>query len=325
MIDLVEDVEQYKLNGIESYADDNVFVQKSSTLIETWFLWNSYHKLIKLSECGFVPEILSFVDHTETRAHLMTEYLGKSEPVTDEVAFRRNCALLLWTLKKHGIRHGDLTTKNIIVKNNKPMLVDFHQSKFDHEPGADKRSEGDAYWMWESALELSPDTSRHIRKWRAIRPFLNHSSILWDAGCSQGDYCAFASVERNAPYAYGTDKNRDDISIALEKFKDINEDFSVSDLNDTNPRGNDTILLLSVYPYLIHDYGYNRANFILNMLSNDSKQLFFETQLVGDGPGIHKTDDDVYKFLKQFGKVKKLVTIPVFGREPLARSVWRVT
>jgi len=63
----------------------------------------------------------------------------------------------------------------------------------------------------------------------------------------------------------------------------------------------------------------------MEKLAKRSSQLFFETQLYGDGPGLpeHKTDDDVYKFLKQFGKVEKLVTIPVFGRDA-ARSVWRI-
>lgn len=328
MIDLVKAGNEATINdelkGIQCHTpDEKMFLQWAITDIECKFLYNAYEKLLKLQDSGFVPKV-NCISDIENETTFITENLGKSEPVTDEVIFRRNCALLLWMLKKHGVRHGDITPKNIIVKNNKPMLVDFHQSKFDHEIGEDKRPEGDAYWMWESALELSPDTSRHIKKWRAIRSFVQNGGVL-DFGCAEGDYCLFSIAENQNRIVAGFDINDNAIQFARINWKMPYCIF----LNDAKVVAHthfDTIFFMSVYAHIKNNIA-NFRNHILSGLMFKSKQLFFETQLHGDGPGLpeHKTDDDVYKFLKQFGKVEKLVTIPVFGREPLARSVWRIT
>jgi len=253
MIDLVEDVEQYESKGIERKIIGNEFYQQSRTNIEQAFLINEYSKLKVLSDTGFAPKPDRIdVFAGQQNGLTVVEYLGKSEPVTDEIVFRRNCALLLWTLKKHGIRHGDLTTKNIIVKNNKPMLVDFHQSKFEHEAGADKRPEGDAYWMWESALELSPDTSRHIRKWRAIRPFIkNDNDDVFDFGCAEGDYCLFARSENVSTNILGYDTNYIALNIAQENWNKYNCGFVSAPLPDFSQYG--IVFFMSVFAHINPD------------------------------------------------------------------------
>lgn len=324
-----------ELKGIKIRETSDGITKVSSTRLEGMFLDNEWDKIERLKETGFSPTPFG-LKHSEWsdgvfygETYLYEENLGQSEPVTDETEFRRNCALLLYTLKKHGIRHGDISTKNIIVKNNKPMLIDFHQSKFAHEPGPDKRPEGDAYCLWEAALELSPDTSRHIRKWRAIRPHLKSGSIA-DVGCAEGDYLLMAFGERILfPIFVAIDSNFD----ALNKLSNLwfGTGFGLSlnhwDLGKMKPDSvqGRNILFMSVFAHIAQQYSISKSEGVLSKLCANSEQLFFETQLIGDGPGVHKDDDEVYKMLKQYGKVEKLVTIPVHGREPYARSVWRVT
>lgn len=45
------------------------------------------------------------------------------------------------------IRHGDLTEKNIIVRNNRPYIIDFAESRLGCDPRPDKRREGDEFWL----------------------------------------------------------------------------------------------------------------------------------------------------------------------------------
>jgi len=329
------------LKGIKIQHDADTIIKHAYTGIENMFLQNEARFLKALDGTGFTPKFIKFdySDAPSSLSHLIVEDLGKSEPVTDETIFRRNCALLLYTLKKHGIRHGDISTKNIIVKNNKPMLIDFHQSKFDNEPGPDKRPEGDAFNLWQAALELSPDTSRHIRKWQAIRPCIQGNSLI-DFGCAEGDYLLFALTEKaswDMGRFWGMDRDVSIPKYGNDALKEVWLSGEVESSNIVWPicHGNvvstspikyktDTIFFMSVFAHIARNESYNRAEYTLMRLIEKSDQLFFETQLVGDGPGVHKTDDDVYNMLKQYGKVEKLVTIPVHGRDA-SRTVWRIT
>jgi len=330
-IDLVTDGDAAfvagELLGIKTTIHDGIIDLFAYTDIEICFLKNYYEKLSSIGHNKFTPHVYNFSEG-DFAGKLTLEHLGESESVTDEIAFRRNCALLLYTLKKHGIRHGDISTKNIIVKNNKPMLIDFHQSKFNDEPGLDKRPEGDAFNLWKAALELSPDTSRHIRKWQAIRPFIKRA-FLFDLGCAEGDYLLFAFVEKNEPNMFwGIDHNLDALEVAKNLWPGSGFGFHLEhkDILDSVITDDCNVLMLSVYAHLLKKHSKIKVDAFIKKIVSQSAQFFFETQLYGDGPGpeFFQTDGDVYRFLKQFGEVKKLVTIPVFGRDA-NRSVWRIT
>lgn len=300
------------LKGIKTRVSGATLIKLAFTEIEQKFLENEARFLTHLRGTGFAPKLISL-----DGARLMVEYLGKSEPVTDETVFRRNCIKLLETLKSHGIRHGDIVAKNVIVKDNRPMLTDFHQSKYEDEPGPDKRPEGDAYHLWKTALELSPDTSRHLRKWLAIRPHLTRGGVLVDVGCAQGDYLLMARAEGICKEYYGIDRNCQDALI---------DNVTCAELGASIPVGQcDDVLFLSVYAHIAREYDQARADRVLEALMKQADHLFFETQLEGDGPGVHKSDEDVYEMLAAYGEVERLTTIPVAGREPHKRSVWRVT
>lgn len=76
----------------------------------------------------------------------------RMEFITDENA--SNAKLLLnnvehalrW-LALCGIRHGDLTRPNVLVKDNRPILLDFSESRLVTDPRPDKRPGGDGFWL----------------------------------------------------------------------------------------------------------------------------------------------------------------------------------
>lgn len=56
--------------------------------------------------------------------------------------------VILKVLKKVGIRHGDLTEKNILLsETGRIYVIDFSESRLACDPRPDKRREGDKYWM----------------------------------------------------------------------------------------------------------------------------------------------------------------------------------
>lgn len=90
---------------------------------------------------------------------LAIEDLGDQEAswisITDTAAFMYHLPRVLSALHDAGIRHGDLTALAIIVVGNRPMLIDFAQSRLIGDPRPDKRPEGDKYWLTRTMRELS--------------------------------------------------------------------------------------------------------------------------------------------------------------------------
>lgn len=98
--------------------------------------------LRQMAASGYVPKA-EMVDGETLR----TSDLGTSDPVTDREAFVRHLPLVLSALQQAGIRHGDLTEYAVIVKDNKPYLIDFSESRLACDPRPDKRPEGDEFWL----------------------------------------------------------------------------------------------------------------------------------------------------------------------------------
>lgn len=78
----------------------------------------------------------------------------KDEPPTDIELLQRNVGNALDALNACGIRHGDLTRPSVLIRNNKPILIDFGESRLATDPRPDKRSEGDRYWLNRTIKEI---------------------------------------------------------------------------------------------------------------------------------------------------------------------------
>lgn len=302
---------------------------------------NEARMLKELRGTGFAPELLEEGDD-----YIRQEDLGESQPVQDGEALRYNAVRLLWTLRQHRVRHGDLTGGNIIIKGDRPIAIDFQQSNFFDEPPMDKRKLSDAYYLWRSVQQPAkehptPDTPRVMRRWLAVMGAMGGLSLrdsmagktLLDLGCFQGDFCAMAAA--NGMFAIGIDRGgfrqgENSMEIAEELWADMVKagplQFYQRDIIERADFSCDAVLLFSTWAYICNEYGKEKAFDLLDRIVSQCGILFFETQLAGDGPGpdFLVTDDDVGNMLGQFGTPQPLVTIPVTDR-PAERTVWKVT
>jgi len=251
---------------------------------------------------------------------LVLEDLGNGDPVKDEYTFLRNAIHALNGMRGVGVRHGDLTAANIIVHNDKPRIIDWSESRFVAEKRKDKRPEPDAYHYWTAIAALSPDTSRIVRRWLAIREHLSPGSALVNLGCFTGEMDAMAAAE--GCITLGIDKVQHVIDLAKEMWGQYGCQFRIGDLDAIPvPIDVDNVLLLSVFPYIQNPGG------MMKKLVKSGATLFFETQLAGDGPGpdIFRTDADVKQYLSKFyGRVESLVTLAIAGRNA-KRTTWKCT
>lgn len=103
---------------------------------------NEMFCLERMQQYGFVPrwpnriglEIVSMEFIEEDHAINPDKFMGYLEQV-------------LLALAKARIVHGDLTEYSVLVKNNRPVLVDFAESRPSTSPISPKRPEGDRYWL----------------------------------------------------------------------------------------------------------------------------------------------------------------------------------
>lgn len=125
---------------------------------EDGFIWkrqpkylmdNEVHALTLLVPDGWVPEF----DRVELELLRMQKLVNV--PLTDPVKFRHRCNLLLSTMKRFGLRHGDLTRPHLFhTERNWPMVIDWGESRVLGDPRPDKRREGDLHWMQVSCEEV---------------------------------------------------------------------------------------------------------------------------------------------------------------------------
>jgi len=130
-------------NGISVIYVDVPRVYKRSI---PFLIENELWILEYLRETRYVPLATRFDKYT-----LEIEFI-KSEPVTSATIFEYHCNEFLKILEKSGITHGDLTEANIIVRDNKPIVIDWAESRLRGDPRPAKRLEGDRYWM-QKAME----------------------------------------------------------------------------------------------------------------------------------------------------------------------------
>lgn len=101
---------------------------------EIWCLQEMYYS-------GFVP----YAERIELEVIGM--YFIKDEVASDGSLLLENTDRALDALAVCGIRHGDLTRPNVLVRDNRPILLDFAESRLITDPRPDKRPEGDRFWL----------------------------------------------------------------------------------------------------------------------------------------------------------------------------------
>ncbi len=133
-------------NGISLVfrGENGIYKRSIPFLIE-----NELWCLEAMVDSGFVPRVERYDKYT-----LLLEDLGKSQPITDSELFWENLLRLLESLRSVGIRHGDLTTQALIIRDNFPYLIDFAESRLANDPRPDKRKDSDVYMAEEIYQEL---------------------------------------------------------------------------------------------------------------------------------------------------------------------------
>lgn len=329
--------------------DDGTIVKVAKDLVNEVGLRNE-NRLLKLLEGeGVAPKSLK-----KTKTKLMQERVDgwnlrdatdRGEVVIqDGEGVRRNAVRFLSTLREHRVRHGDLTPPNLfITAGDRIVAVDWQQSHLFSEPFPDRRT-SDSFLLWRTLSQMpskvhpTPDTPRVIRRWMAVAKDLGGEDgvdalegvTLLDLGCYAGDFCGMAAADGMKTTGVdlgGFNPEVDSLEWANSLWPHLSFiRTNIMDVTNTLLSEHEVVLLFSTWSYLVKDYGRDAASDLISRITKNSRVLYFENQLFGDGPGpeFFQSDSDISDFLKGFGKVKKLTTIPVTGRNA-SRSVWSVS
>jgi len=112
---------------------DLVFKQQPKYLTDNEFAFLSAMQL-----SGYVPRKIERHD-IET---ISMEYI-ETHQVVSAPLFLSHLHPLLTALKLVGIVHGDLTEYAVLVRNDKPIIIDFSESRWIRDPIPSKRREDD--------------------------------------------------------------------------------------------------------------------------------------------------------------------------------------
>lgn len=308
-------------------------------------LMNEAECLQAMDGSGYTPVLIH-----EGSDYIDQEDIGDTETPNDMEEWRRNCIKMLAEIRARGLRHGDLVGSNIITIGNHPYAIDWQEGHLLTESAPQKQPWSDsALLMRHVAGTYGPDgqldTPRVARRWGTVlgalgadRDFtlpLKGKSFL-DLGCFQGDFVALAAAE--GMHAEGIDQGgfrsgENSIETGLKVWADFpfgKIALYVDQIVRDSPNqwyGWDVVMMFSTWPYIVQDFGWERACELLHNIIERNEVLFFETQLYGDGPGPEqfKTDDDVAALLFNEGAttVKNIGTFRVTGR-PASRTIWEV-
>ena len=163
-------IELEKFDGYQLLPDDvlvisarntrsYVLVNQTRTIVykhaPKFFIDNEFYFLDRLALSGFVPSpVCRLHDELISMPYIM------NEQVTDPEKFMSFTDLVLGALAIAECRHGDLTKYAVLVSDNKPIIIDFSESRPMYSPIPDKRREGDRYWLRKTMGELCT-TSGH--------------------------------------------------------------------------------------------------------------------------------------------------------------------
>ena len=271
-------------------------------------LRNEARMLLTLHGLGIAPMLHDYTMGWLDSSRLIQEYIPPGQPIADIEAYRRNCVRLLYILRERGIFHGDLTQYNVHDRDNSPIALDWLQATFTHETLWEPRPRTeDVNALLSLFISRTGDPYRVARRWLAIRDtgVLVPGDTLLDLGCHMGDFCGLAAMD--GLVATGVDNNsiRDGLTFARDYWQHglgMPVSFIESDVFNwvhIKPKDCDTVLMLSMFPYLIRQRGQAVATDFLQQVRAHCRNLFIEIQYHGDGPGPEflKNDDDCYSYL----------------------------
>lgn len=110
---------------------------------------NEEYALVTLGEAGYAPRFIERVDD-ET---IKMEYID-SEMVTNPRLFMSFLGKTLMAISMAGLRHGDLTEYAVLVKDQRPMIIDWAESRWIMDARPDKRPGGDRFWLKQTMEKL---------------------------------------------------------------------------------------------------------------------------------------------------------------------------
>ncbi len=310
-------------------------------------LQNEMRFLRELAPTGFVPLIIDTNEPTDTehfRPPMRVEDVGDSLDIVDEEKFRTHFLRFLWELKQRQIEHGDLTSANIRVVDDIPKVLDWKESRFALEDRPTKRPEGDVFHAFQFLAGLR-DGSRHGRRFAAMLNAVNLHQLVgrpwhnfpdgkrWvDVGCFHGDIAACAAVS-GFENVGGMDSDRSAIIRCQARFNGFGIMFQTLDAIELRPTPFlntpvNVLSCLSTYPYILNKHGDIESNRLIEGWIDKSDMMFFECQLLGDGPGPagFKTTRDIEEWLYERGadSVEAIVEIELPDRNT-TRTTFQVS
>lgn len=102
---------------------------------------NAIYALRAMYPSGYVPYA------EQTSIDIIRMEFVKRTSLTNPDEFLSHYEPLLTAMREAGLRHGDLTEYAVIVRDNKPIIIDWAESRLWDDPRPDKRPEGDAHWL----------------------------------------------------------------------------------------------------------------------------------------------------------------------------------
>ena len=103
---------------------------------------NEFHFLTAMKDSGYVP-----IDVVREEIEKVSMEYIRHEDVTDADEFLSHYKYVIRALKYADIRHGDLTTYAVLVRSNKPVIIDFGESREYFSKLPSKRPEPDSFWL----------------------------------------------------------------------------------------------------------------------------------------------------------------------------------
>lgn len=240
------------------------------------------------------------------------------ERVTSITSFLAHLEPVLRALSSANIKHGDLTEYAVRVKDNKPYLIDFSESRFIDDPRQDKRPETDRYWLTKVMHKLAHVTNlRLAAQWGIVSKHVDFADKdVLDIGCGHADMLRAVS-EAHASNIVGIDSNEDVLKNAVDAHLNGNIKLMQGDMNRALPPTKvDVIICFSVLPYL------KDQDKVLDWLSKSSEISLIEVQYANDGPGIIKDDVEAKNIFSNYWDNVTPLGKTLVDYRKLYRTIW---
>jgi len=252
-----------------------------------------------ISDYGYSPKPELYDDRTIKMKKI------KQGEVTDSENFMSHYQKIIDILKKENIRHGDLTTANVLVYQNKPIIIDWNESRFYDEDLHDKRPQEDMYHLHKTMVYYADKSKypesvnvRVPQQWRHIKRNIPKGlKTVIDLGAGTGDLAIRFKREGYEVRLVDSDMQQ------LEHFKKHPDNASLlfnDDIIyfiDNYKKQADIMCCMAVLPYFSED---DRKK-ILKYMADNSTISFIEVQYEGDGPGYIRNNGHLIGDLQEAG------------------------